>query len=45
MLTAKIKNHVDVDAELEKAIHYHQAGQFKEAEEIYRKLISILKDK
>jgi len=38
------KNRIDVDAELEKAIQFHQAGQLQKAEEMYIKIISLVPD-
>ena len=36
---SEISSHVDVDAELDKALSFHQAGNLQQAEEGYRKIL------
>jgi protein O-GlcNAc transferase len=38
------KNSLDVDAQLDKAIQFHRAGQLPEAEEIYQKILAKVPD-
>ena len=36
---SEISSHIDVDAELDKALSFHRAGNLKQAEEGYRKIL------